>query len=450
MVFNEGKFLEGVPDEEINTKRNSPDFWKEAEQEELKYYPDHITELVEDIKEAVRTVIPGIYGIYQAWGTNPRVNYKGMIISTTITIYGYSFASALAQNREDLKSAILQSLKLQLELLQNKAPKKYETVLRFIDKEIQRVFAPKESVKLNTRRTEKGVATVDKISQSLFDTDKNSPFYELDEEGKNKAVAVAVGKKKGKDVNTAVAINFSELKGVQFSNNYMLDPFARAVHNAMLSIYCAGNKGCSIAQLYRVMYGNTDTRHVPDGAGLKQLEEAVEKLRHTDVMINATDESEVLGYKFQRVRIKNYVMPVKMVEVVINGKKADGFVFLDQPPLYEYARQKGQVNTFDIKNFNVPISAGEDKAVLTNYLSERLQGIRNKKSKMSDVILYDTLYSRLQLDAPTEATLRAKKRDVRKKVKAILDSWKKEGIISDYEEETEKPSNRIRSVKILL
>lgn len=369
-----------------------------------------------------------------------------------------SLAKPIYTDEKKLYNALMTAYPELIDYLRSHAPEKYQEFVDFIhfsikgrEELVERLnnLGENNPVKISPKKVSRAVQTIDKISNTLFDTDKNGIFYERaneeDKERDNEAVDVIVGRKKGKDITTAVSIDFSKLDDVQFSNDYMLDPFAQAVHNAMLSMYLAGNKGGSIAQLYRVMFGNKDTLH-PDEIRLQEVKRAVEKLRHTDATITITDEAKL--YPFKRAVIKNYVMPVKMVEVSINGEKADGFIFLDQPPLYEYASQKNQVNTLDIQNFNVPLNAGKDTAVLLDYLNERLAGIKNKKSKMSDIILYDTLYSRLQLDAPTEGARRKKEYDVRKKVKAILDSWQKEGIISGYEEELEKPSNRIRSLRI--
>ena len=397
--------------------------YKESEAAELAYFADHIEELYSEIQSYVKS--------------NVRQIRLGQSLHN-------KWVEKMYPDEETVAYIIFRELTPHLDLLKDKAPEKHKAITQYIEKILKETRPqPKETVKITPKQVTKGVAPTDKVSQSLFDLDKNSVFYERDKE----AVDVIVGRKKGKDITTAVSIDFSKLKGVQFSDNYMLNPFAQAVHNAMLSMYCAGNKGGSIAQLYRVMFGNKGTLHAPVKESLEELKEAVEKLRHTDVTIAITDEATL--YPFKRAVIKNYVMPVKMVQVELNGEKADGFVFLDKPPLYEYASQKNQVNTFDIQNLNVPLNAGKDTAVLLDYLNERLAGIKNKKSKMSDVILYDTLYSLLQLDAPTEGARRKKEYDVRKKVKAILDSWQKEGIISGYEEELEKPSNRIRSIKIL-
>ena len=80
--------------------------------------------------------------------------------------------------------------------------------------------------------------------------------------------------------------------------------------------------------------------------------------------------------------------------------------------------------------------------------------ILNPNSRIRNTILYETLYQLAGIDAPTEATLRAKKRDLRDKVRKILDVWTNEGLIYGYEEldEDGKPvtnGKKIAKIKIL-
>ena len=60
--------------------------------------------------------------------------------------------------------------------------------------------------------------------------------------------------------------------------------------------------------------------------------------------------------------------------------------------------------------------------------------IKNPNNRQSPNIVYDTIYKQLKIEAPTDGALRKKKADVRKKIKTILDYWKKEKFIKDYTE----------------
>ena len=60
--------------------------------------------------------------------------------------------------------------------------------------------------------------------------------------------------------------------------------------------------------------------------------------------------------------------------------------------------------------------------------------MKNPGNKQSNNIVYDTIYKQLEIDAPSDGALRKKKADVRKKVKTLLDYWKKEKFIKGYTE----------------
>ena len=119
---------------------------------------------------------------------------------------------------------------------------------------------------------------------------------------------------------------------------------------------------------------------------------------------------------------------------------------LRTPPLYDYANRKKQVGRVSIKLLNTPISKTEETATLQGYLLRRIMTIKNPNNRQSPNIVYDTIYKQLEIEAPTDGALRKKKADVRKKIKTILDYWKKEKFIKDYSEN--KKGQEIYSVTI--
>ena len=79
---------------------------------------------------------------------------------------------------------------------------------------------------------------------------------------------------------------------------------------------------------------------------------------------------------------------------------------------------------------------------------EQVTTFKSKKSKLLNVIRYDTLYEYLGITAPNNTALRDKKRDIRSKVRTILNTWTRVGFIKGYEEQGER--NAIAKVQILL
>ena len=138
------------------------------------------------------------------------------------------------------------------------------------------------------------------------------------------------------------------------------------------------------------------------------------------------------------------MIPAERVEIMIlNGNETRDCIHLFRtPPLYDYARDKNQIGTIDIKMLDTPLSNTKENIELKGYLLKRIASIKNTKSHMSDTIRYDTIYEYLRIDTntPDKDFLRHKYMDIRNKVKKLLDFWIKMGLITSYTEEKEGKS----------
>ena len=271
-------------------------------------------------------------------------------------------------------------------------------------------------------------APADKIYHSLFDPSKTPTFYD------KLKVIVEVGQKGGKPVKTFVSINVDKLQDVTFSKGVMVDPFNRAIHNIAVSLYAAGNKHITPRMIYEAMNGY-QRKHKPPEQLYEAIMESMRKLMLTSIKIDATEEAEKLGLNV--LRLENYLLPVNITAVAINGQEVEAFTFMDEPPLYTYASKKKQISRCDIGLLAADISMTPENIVIRDYLLERVTSMKSKKSKLLNVIRYDTLYEYLELTAPNENALRQRKSDVRTKVRTILNAWSTAGFIEGYEEELE-------------
>ena len=138
------------------------------------------------------------------------------------------------------------------------------------------------------------------------------------------------------------------------------------------------------------------------------------------------------------------MIPAERVEIMmLNGNETRDCIHLFRtPPLYDYARDKNQIGTIDIKMLDTPLSNTKENIELKGYLLKRIASIKNAKSNMSDTIRYDTLYEYLRIDnsISDKDLLRHKYMEIRNKVKKLLDFWIKMGFISSYKEEKEGKS----------
>ncbi len=138
---------------------------------------------------------------------------------------------------------------------------------------------------------------------------------------------------------------------------------------------------------------------------------------------------------------ENYLIPAKKVEILINGQRVKDCIFLlDTLPLFAYASQKNQIATVKVKLLDTPLMNTPENIELKAYLLRRILSMSHKKNRMTDIIRYDTIYEYLQVTASTKDSLKHKCKQIRDKVKMLLEFWKKAELIDNYKEEKEGKS----------
>ena len=140
------------------------------------------------------------------------------------------------------------------------------------------------------------------------------------------AVNVASKSKRKKEILTYVTVNIEALKkqGVSISH---LTPFDGIIHNAVCSLYRAGNKWISYGEIFRVLCGNNPKKRMSP-LMKKKIAETVFNLGLTWVKINATAEVEAKTLpvncgtvdKNEKLKIAGnyggYLLPINTAEVM--------------------------------------------------------------------------------------------------------------------------------------
>lgn len=284
---------------------------------------------------------------------------------------------------------------------------------------------------------------VDKVTKSVFDTSKNSAFF-------SNGVDLKMGKKGKEEIITTVSMRADKLENVKFSNSTMLNPYCRAVIDAINSLYNAGNKLQSINMIHRTMTG----KDTPEEKASIAISEAISAIMHTVINIDATKEAQAFG--FETLKFEGQLLPAQFITAQINGRIVDCLKILAEPPLLTYARRKSQLNTYDAKHLHIPfetLSATQENIIIVNFLLDRIYAMFNKNNSLKNIIRYDSLYELLKLEAPTEGALRVKKKDIRNKVHKALDAWVKANLIGGYQDlddddKPAQPRKTIAKVKI--
>ena len=404
---------------------------RKAEERETEYFKEHTEELAERLQLEIEIQIASLGNLQNN-----------------------SDFQAIYQNNEELRKHLITTNRQYISILKEHDSTNYQLILDFIESSItdKEELTQAGRVKLEKkqqpkRKIEKAVAIrateffapVDKISQTLADRRKNHAFYE------NPEVIIRVGKKGGKPITTLVSVNIDDLQGVTLGNDAMLNPYNRAIHNIAVSLYAANNTHITPRMIYEAMNGY-QREHKPPEQVCKAIMDSMRKLMYTAIKIDATEESKAFG--LNKLTFEGHLLPVVLATAEINGQEIECFKFVDEPPLYTYASRKKQISRCDIKLLAVDLSMTPENVVIRDYLLEQITSMQSKKSKLLNVIRYDTLYEYLGVDAPTEETLRAKKRDIRTKVRTILNTWVRKGFIARYEEERERST--VAKVRIIL
>ena len=336
------------------------------------------------------------------------------------------------------------TFKQYLDVLQKAAPDAYQEACAFIESCIagkKSMFdavatkAQKEKaipkVNTKTRRPDTFLTPTDRVSNLAFNYEvskDNTIFYG------GKQVPVAIEKKGSrKKIDTLVSIDFDEMEaqGVEITGSKQLTTFDREVHDAVVTLNVEGeNEYITPQMIYQTMTGNPEARLVNRQAEL--ISESTTKMMYSGLFIDASQEAAAYG--FDSFKYKGHLLPAEKITASINGTVVECLHILRTPPLYDYANRKKQVGRVSIKLLNTPISKTEETATLQGYLLRRIMTIKNPNNRQSPNIVYDTIYKQLEIEAPTDGALRKKKADVRKKIKTILDYWKKEKFIKDYSE----------------
>lgn len=337
-----------------------------------------------------------------------------------------------------LRAALYDTFKQYLDVLQKAAPDAYQEACAFIEsciagkKSMYDAVATKAqkekdipTVNIKTRRPEKFLTPVDKVSNNAFGG--KPVFYSP------KLVSVALERKGSKkQIDTMVSINFDEMKaqGVEIYGSKELTTFDREVHDAITTLAVEGeNEFITLQMIFRTM--NPRAKLTPKQT--ENISHSVTKMMYSLLVIDTSKEAAAYG--FESFKYNGYLIPAEKVTASLNGNIVECIHLFRVPPLYDYADRKNQVGRVDIKLLDSPdISKTEETIILQGYLLRRILTMKNPGNKQSNNIVYDTIYKQLEIDAPSDGALRKKKADVRKKVKTLLDYWKKEKFIKGYTE----------------
>ncbi len=314
------------------------------------------------------------------------------LMETAIAQSGYHATDTL--NEEDFKSFA----------------KTYDKILRNAVKDVQelRSIIPKDILITNSR-----------VANEL----RNMP--------PNEEVRLTVGRKGSQLVEIKSTIAFND-KNIQFSNNASITAYDKIVHDAVCSLYAAGNETFTPEMVYRAMNGMVESEFVSPKS-ISMIVESLEKMRVTDIAIDYTDQLRMTNPadSFDLARVSGAMLLMQKVTVSTGGVTKWAYRLTATPVVYEYSKLIKQIIPIPLQLLNTKETTRSTDTVIIirQYILQRVELMKNKKNNMnSRIISYETIYE--LLNTPDDRKLRA---TIRSQTERLLDNYVNIHYIDGYE-----------------
>ena len=268
--------------------------------------------------------------------------------------------------------------------------------------------------------TEQGAAKItyptDKINHNVWQllqgADKNGQFTFAVEKSKSK-----------KPANIVYSINFDELKnepGVTITKN--LTAFDKRVYIATGTLFNGGYETMTVAQIYATM-GNSGR---PNSKDIKKINDSITKMHAAHIYLNNTHELKV-NKKYPSFVYDASLLPMERVSAIANGQTVNSAIHLfREPPLIKFAKDRNQVTTINRQLLMSPVSKTDANLQIDDYLIEEISYIKNKKGKVSNKMLYSTIYEK------TNITTKMQRSRAKEKIFSYLEHYQKCGFIKGF------------------
>lgn len=246
-----------------------------------------------------------------------------------------------------------------------------------------------------------------------------------------------------KDNNRVVIrTNWEELEKNGVHIPQRLTEFDKAVMNAVTTLKVVdGRDKISAEMVYKKLSGK-------NGSGLsprlvKEIRESMRRLIYMPLRI--TIPGRIYGVDQAIIR-DTHVIDGEIGSLEINGKLNKVVLKVrSEPVLYEFAKQMNQIGRPSIAMYQTPVRNSAANIALKGYLINRIEEARGKKRRLirnkstqagnayEEIILWDTVFEELEIKAKSDSSLRNKKSKVKKSAIDMLEYWKEQQEIFDFE-----------------
>jgi hypothetical protein len=288
-----------------------------------------------------------------------------------------------------------------------------------------------------TQKVEKFLMPTSKIENALFDRRKNDAFYD------NSLVIVKTGGSKTTPVEVLVSVDYHGLReqGKDITESQRLTAYDKEIHNAVISLYNAGNQYLSPNIIHNVLSGNKEyeggSRKSLTVNGRQEVLTSLSKMMETSIEIDARKEGR--AFTGEEYQYSGKLLPSCFVNgVSLNNNPVKHCLhLLSSPPLLEYSKVRRQLTSVDVYLLGV-LTTRVIHVVVKNYLLRELLWMKHSKERKR-VIRYDTLQEYIgSVSSGSKDDITHRRQRLRANVIRCLNYWVSQDFIKGYREEKER------------
>jgi len=245
----------------------------------------------------------------------------------------------------------------------------------------------------------------------------------------NKELAVINSNKKG-EIVTYNSLTY-EGKDISITGRYEFTAYDRAIHNAVCTLYAAGNDILTPAMVYRAVNGMSENEKVSPQA-MEAVKNSLDKSRFMRLKVDYTDEAKARNINVDKAEIDSNLLEARVITVEAGGNKVDAYKIHATPVLYQYSQRTKQIISIPLGLLDTKEATRNTEEIISikEYLIRRIEIMKREKC-MEDKILYDTIFDEIGIIIKSQ-----KQRDrMRGYIKSLLSLWiTRDKYIKDFKE----------------
>lgn len=244
-----------------------------------------------------------------------------------------------------------------------------------------------------------------------------------------------VGGKNEGQVKTQIALSYED-EGMAISKP--MAAYDREVHNAVATLWAAGNATITLRQVYAAMTGS---KSAPAPTAIKAIEFSLDKQRRTFVRLDYSEELRGKTAEFDgetvtadQCHYEAYMLNADKVTVLTaKGNEVTGYQIARPPILYQHDLTTKQIISYpqSLLEATAKVASNTETNIsMRSYLIRRIKTMSRKGSRLSKQIRYETVFEAIGRQPET----RKAKAAMVKTICSYLNAFIGQGLISGWEE----------------